>query len=356
MQFEIIPPGQLTSKQRARWRNLQQARFELRSPFLSPEFVDMVADVRDDIFIAVGRTARGDEGYLPFQKSGARVVPVGIGMNEWQALLAPQGMPWDTAGFLRAAEVRSCRFDHLVVDPRLSNLLLDEVNESPYLALREGYDAFLAEGERGSSQFWKQMQRKRRKLAREVGPLRFELHDTSEQAMPRLLEWKQQQHQRTGVLDIFQYAWVTDLLKAAADRRAGSFCGSLSGLWAGDRLLAVHLGLIDHDVAHVWYPTYDAHYGKYSPGILLFLELIRELCARGVNRLDFGPGPQSYKERFRSGQIPLAVGTVDRSPVAQALRSRYKAAKTWVKSSALAGTARFPAALLFRYRQWRAFR
>ena len=49
-----------------------------------------------------------------------------------------------------------------------------------------------------------------------------------------------------------------------------------SVLYVADQPAALHLGMCCRGVWHSWFPTYDVAFAKYSPGLLLLLELAGE--------------------------------------------------------------------------------
>ena len=89
------------------------------------------------------------------------------------------------------------------------------------------------------------------------------------------------------------------------------FAGMLSSVYAGDRLAAVHFGMRSHAVWHWWFPTYDLDLDKYSPGLILLLELARQAPGLGLIRLDLGRGHARYKTAFASGATPLIEGSIE---------------------------------------------
>jgi CelD/BcsL family acetyltransferase involved in cellulose biosynthesis len=100
----------------------------------------------------------------------------------------------------------------------------------------------------------------------------------------------------------------------------------LSTLHAGDRLAAAHFGMRSATVWHWWFPVYDPDLSKYSPGILLLLEMAREARGLGIRVIDFGKGDAEYKERLKTGDLALAEGTVETGRVAARLRRMVGAA------------------------------
>ena len=53
--------------------------------------------------------------------------------------------------------------------------------------------------------------RKQRQLERDHGPVCFGFHTADSHAFDRFVEWKSEQYQRTGTLNLFCVPWVYDL-------------------------------------------------------------------------------------------------------------------------------------------------
>lgn len=91
-----------------------------------------------------------------------------------------------------------------------------------------------------------------------------------------------------------------------------NFAGMLSSAYVGDRLAAVHFGMRSHTTWHWWFPTYDPKLDKFSPGLILLLELARRAPDFGLDRIDLGRGDERYKASFASATTPLCEGSVER--------------------------------------------
>jgi CelD/BcsL family acetyltransferase involved in cellulose biosynthesis len=182
-------------------------------------------------------------------------------------------------------------------------------------------------------------QRKARKAAREIGPLRFEFESFDRSVFDRLLAWKSSQLTKMRSFDVFHLEWVRNLLGELSRGGAAGCRGTLSALWAGDQLLAAHFGLRNDCVLHWWITAYDVQYERYSPGAILLLRLIDESARRGIRRIDLGKGTEPYKASFQSGTTALAEGAVARASWQQAAyRATYRL-RQWVRSSSLRGPA-----------------
>jgi hypothetical protein len=83
-------------------------------------------------------------------------------------------------------------------------------------------------------------------------------------------------------------------LRLAAER------GWLRGhvLYLKEEPMAFWLCTVYGNTAHLDFTGYDPNFRKYEIGTALFLRMVGELAAAGVQSLDFGLGSASYKERF----------------------------------------------------------
>ena len=85
----------------------------------------------------------------------------------------------------------------------------------------------------------------------------------------------------------------------------------LSLLYAGERLVAGHLGMRGQFVWHYWLPSYDPEMAKYSPGIILLLKMAEHASRVGIHTIDLGLGMSLYKQRLMSDSVTLAGGSVE---------------------------------------------
>ena len=165
------------------------------------------------------------------------------------------------------------------------------------------------------------MRRKRRKLAREVGPLRLEWHSAHTPLLETVFRWKSEQCRRTGSVDVFRRPWTRDLLHRIFETRTEQFEGVLSALYTGDQIAALHFGMRARHVLHWWFPVYNRSLQRYSPGGILLLGLAESASQRGVEIIDLGRGDDLYKTSFMTAANTVAEGSVRRgSPLAAAVR------------------------------------
>lgn len=339
MKVSVVAGRELSPDLRAGWHRLLDASPELASPFLRPEYVAAVASVRDDVFVGVLEDGGEAVGFFPFQKGLLRTGgPVGAPLCEYQALV---GGPPDLApkDLVAGCGLVAWEFDHLLAAQAPFAPFHLEVNESPVIDLTGGWEAYRDAVAARGSDLIKQGLRKTRKLEREVGPVRFEACVTDPKVLRRLLEWKSEQCRRTGIFDVFRFDWphaMVARLHAASD---AGLSGLLSAVYAGDELVAAHLGLRSGGVWHWWFPTYDVRFGRYSPGLILLLQMVMAADDLGVVRIDFGRGSEAYKLRARTGSVPVASGRVECPSLVTTLRKARRGTMSAVRNSPLARPA-----------------
>lgn len=339
LNLEVIDAGDLSADLVAAWERIQQSAPELRHPMVSTGFMLSVARHRSDVRIGVLRAGRGVIGFFPYQQERGGVGrPVGFRLNDYQAAILAPDADIDVAWMLRRCGLSSWHFDHLIATQRsfaAGHFLLED---SPYIDLSQGLDAYVA-SIAGRAR-WKSSMRNQERMAREAGPVRFEFHTTDDAAFRSLLEWKTGQIRRHGKRSVFEWPWVIDTLEALRVTSDPYCSGVLSALYAGDRLAAVHFGIRSREVLHWWITTYNQELKAYSPGALLLVRVIEEAARLGIRRIDLGKGSEPYKEKLQSDATPLASGAVCSTAWRHLFLRTSHVLQERVRSSALAGPAK----------------
>jgi CelD/BcsL family acetyltransferase involved in cellulose biosynthesis len=206
--------------------------------------------------------------------------------------------------------------------------------------LSEGFAAFLAAHRARGSGWVSQVPRKARKLGREVGELRFELSTKDPGVLSRLRDWKRAQRQRTRTSDPLDEPWAERLVAGCLAADGPDFAGVLSALYAGDELVAAHLGLRSRSTLDIWFPAYEPAREAYSPGLILLYELFDTAASAGVSRVDFGKGDARYKSSWMTGEEPLAEGSVDLRPLGRLVSGAASLGRQRLRGTRVAGPAR----------------
>jgi CelD/BcsL family acetyltransferase involved in cellulose biosynthesis len=129
-------------------------------------------------------------------------------------------------------------FDHLIDPNQCLSPCVRHIEPSPQIDISMGFDAYC----RGRKEVTG-LQTKQRRLERDKGALRFVADTDNPMAMWPLVHWKSEQYRRNGVHDIFRERWVNGVVQEISRMRDRAFSGMLSALYAGDTLIAVHLGM-----------------------------------------------------------------------------------------------------------------
>jgi CelD/BcsL family acetyltransferase involved in cellulose biosynthesis len=305
----VLPAGALGARALARWSELQRASPLYRSPFFRPEFTLAVAAVRD---VRVAVIQDGDEiaGLFPFERGRARSGrPVGKPFSDYHGPVLDAAAAIDPRELVRACGLATWSFDHLPAG--LSSYAPHALAEagSPCMDLSEGHETYLA-GRRAGSDVRGAL-RKARKLGREIGPLRLEPASEDPALLDRMVEWKRMQYAETGVRDVLAGHGSRALLQQVHATRGVEFAGMLSVLYAGDVVAGLQLGLRSGPVWHSWFPVYNPELHRYSPGLVLMLELAAAAPGLGIREIDLGKGDARYKQALATGSVALLEGSVD---------------------------------------------
>jgi len=307
----ILRPSELTTDQLAIWRKIVAADASLQSPFFQPEFTQAVGQVRDDVRVAVVQQNNAPVAFFPYQL-GTRGfgLPVGGKLNDFQGVIGqlPESLTIPT--LFRACGLASWGFDHLP-DTQLDFApWSSRSSASPYIDFSNGWQAYQEDRALAQSSIIRETKRKERKLARDAGTLRFEFHTEDDSVFDQLLTWKSAQRRATKTFDILQMNWARSVLETLRSTQTDNVQGCLSALYAGDRLIAAHFGLISHHVMHLWFPAYNVEFSNYSPGVCLMLNMLKAAELRGITRFDLGKGDERFKQRLSNGATNVCQGAV----------------------------------------------
>lgn len=326
LQYRCIRLREIDDALRRRWRELQaQAPALYDSAYFSAEYADHVAAVRPLAELLIVEDRHEIVALMPFQRAAfGRARPLGGTVSDFHGPLALPSAAIDWSRALPAMRCGVFEFDHLIC-PRPDWPIVGRSEfASPVIDLTGGYDALVA----GSS-YAKRTLSRARKAEREVGPLRFELHDPDPRLLDAMIGWKAAQFARTGVPNIFSVPWPRALLERILATRSPALTGLCSALWMGDRLVAVHVGMRSVRRVHYWFPTYDADFADYSPGIILLLHLAKATAADAASVIDLGRGDAVYKERLMTGAETVHQGSLERPSMLALARGTLRSAQAW---------------------------
>jgi CelD/BcsL family acetyltransferase involved in cellulose biosynthesis len=301
MKIRVAAGHELGPADRRAWASIQLAESAFSSPYFCPQYSAVVAAARTDIFVGVIEECGRPTGYFPFQLREPRCgEPVGGPLSNYQAVIARADCCWTPAEILHGCGLEQWEFHHLLAAQQHFRPFHAQYWPSPMIDLSGGFDAYAPRVRR--------LAKLRRRLEREAGPLRFEAHSTDARVLRQLLGWKSAQYLRSGYADRFATPWVVEVIERIHAAAEADFAGMLSALYAGDRLVAAHMGMRSQLVWHYWYPSYDREFARYSPGLLLLIEMARNAERLGVRVIDLGKGVAPYKRRLATGAVCVAEG------------------------------------------------
>ena len=342
VRVQVVSGAELDDTLISAWDHLIASDVRYQSPYLSPWFAKAVADVRDDVFVAVLEDQNGPRGFYPFQRNGTHATPVGGRLNDCQAVVVDPELAWSPKDLMQGSGLKLWDFDHMRGDQPQMQPFARVTDESPIIDLSDGLDAYLADRKASGGKRVNRTQSKWRKLVREHGgdsgeDVRFELLSNDRKALAQVIEWKLEQCRRTGTHPYFEERWTVDLVERLLDQDAPGCSGALSVLWVGDEIAAAHFGMTSRDVWHWWFPTYSHAWSNYSPGALLLLKLCEDVGtdAHSQSVVDLGKGEDAYKSSFANGAYPLIEGHVSRGSLYASARTFNRAARSWARQAPL---------------------
>ena len=106
--MKIIPLkiADLTSTHWESWQHWQGTNDELISPYFHPDFAKAVANVRDDVEVAVMTQSGETVGLFPFQRSrGKYGKPLAGRLSDYQAVIGPPNLTFNAEELVRCCEL-----------------------------------------------------------------------------------------------------------------------------------------------------------------------------------------------------------------------------------------------------------
>ncbi len=299
-QIRIATMLEITEAERSAWTAYASAPGAFASAFLHPTFADALASVRSDVRVAVVTEDAEPVAFLPFhQRRFETATALGLGVSDAQGMVVRPNTTVCAPEIVHAAHLGMLEFDHWVPAEVAPSRLWRAV-PAAVMDLSDGFEGYLAQENRKSRRLVKSLMQKRRKLEREVGEISIEFDCRDVTMLKRLMELKSAQYRRTGRSDRFAVPWIRSLLNELFIHRSDDVRGVLSVVRAGDTPIAYHFGLQAGEWLSLWFPVYEEAYGKYSPGLLQFLELARVANDNGVAYLDLNRGEEEFKQQLKS--------------------------------------------------------
>lgn len=317
MNVRVCLPGELGPAEIERWLAIRAQRPDLQNPFLSPSFAIAVGRARPSARVAVIEEEGRIVGFWAFERrAGGLAVPIGAGMCDCQGIVHEPDLALDVRSLLAAAHLSAWRFDHLIsTEAHLVEGTPDRC-PAPYIDLTMSFQDYLKTGERRARTLFQS----ERKMGREIGPVRFTFNVDDDHALDQLLAWKSAQYGRTGRQDRFANKANVQLIRELAQTRNPDLSGTLTTVYAGDRLAAAEFDIRSETVLAGWFPAHDCDLSLYSPGSMLKLHIIQIAGDTGLRRFEMGKGEEPYKQRLKTHDSVVCDGWMVRPCASAYLR------------------------------------
>lgn len=324
MRVTVVRPTELGASEAALWANYQRRSPVTAKPFLSLAFARAVGRARPGARVAVAEEAGRIEAFLAYELGpGGHAVPIGAPMNDLQGLVT-SGAPLDGQELVRKAGLRSWRFEHVpAAQAALAPHHYPRTGiDCPVIELGAGYAAYFeAVTARGRSVVSKSP-KQRRALERQLGPVSLEWHSARLEDLRQLFAWKSGKYDHTR--ELLSDPTTLPILEELAQSDDALCRGKVSVLHAGERPVAVDLGLVGPDDLCGWFTGFDPEAGRFSPGTIMLLALAEAAADQRLPRFDLGWGQHGYKFLLASTTYRLAGGVVWAGRAEAALRRWYR--------------------------------
>lgn len=295
LEFELKAVGALSVPERDSWRAFVAADPALRHPYFDLRYALAAADVAPGAGVAVVRRRGRPVGFLPFQRRGGVIQPLGAPLTDYHGVIAAPGERIALADLAARMGGRVFRFNGLVGGDAQPTWTMRRRLEAD---LSGGWSDWLSRRQADRGSVFKNLRRAERALARDLGPVRFTLGERDPAVLDHILTRKREQMERTGWPDIFGCGWTQALLHRLLASEDEDFGARLAVLRAGDRIVSAEIGLHGAGVRHLWFPIYEPDLRRYAPGQLMTLKTLEACAEQGLTRVDFGAGDESYKSTF----------------------------------------------------------
>lgn len=348
VRIDVVRPWELTACAVERWAALQAADPALDSPFLSPHWPRSVASAQRQggaergLRVAVLGGMADPKGFIAARVGAFTAIPAGAPMCDYQGLVAEPGLTLDPRRIAEAFGVGRFDFSHMLEDQALFAPLARGREDSFVIDVADGYAAYEAERRAAGVSALKDTDKKRRKVERELGPVTFAAFSRSRSDFDQLVAWKQGQWRATGQTDLFAAGWPLHLVRGLFASRDPDYGGILFTLHIGDRLAAAQLDLRGGRNIHSWIIGHDPAFERYSPGMLLFQDILRWMDGTPYSRLDLGSGDYRFKRELSNLRIGVTHGFIGAPSAAALMRETAYAVRRAAEALPLGRVSQLP--------------
>lgn len=273
LSVEITTPTQLSDADRHLWAEAVSLNPTLDSPYCTLAYIEAVFTVVPQARLIRLLHHSRTVGFLPLQMRGRVAQPLGAPLTDFHSLITRPDVSIDLAAVLRALDLH--RFEVAGWLGTDSAFTAGEVRERLYADLSGGFDGYYTEQRNQQKKFFRNAERCRRNLETAYPLVSFSWEVASEEIIDWVITRKRHQYARTGLHDVFACGWTREVLYALAQRRDGDL-RLMAGVYRnGTDIIAAEIGLCTSTDLHLWFPAYDRSAARHSPGILLWLDILK---------------------------------------------------------------------------------
>lgn len=329
MRLETIHPKELGQADIARWRAHQRVGAGAGSPYLTPDWAQLIGAARDDARVVV---IGGGAGYFGVQRL-SRFTAMGLGapITDYQGVVGEADLHTDAGALCRALKVGRIDLDHVLAGQQLFAGRAAGAEGSWIAEVGGGRELYEAALRTRRAEFVRQTDKKARKFERDHGRAEFRAPSDARADFETLLDWKNAQLRRSGQPAIWAAPWVAKTLGACFETRSAGFGGALFTLKLGERLAAAAFCLRSARVLHLWLIAHDNAFDAYSPGVQLARLIVGWAGENGFAEVDFGVGDYQYKRQLATTQRMLERGVVSSLSASGAARRAAHAFRAGVE-------------------------
>lgn len=350
MRVDNVHASKVSDGDIAAWRALLSADPELSSPYLTPDWTQLVARHRSDVRVAVFHDDIGAPlGFLPVQLGNhGAAMPVGGPICDYQAFIGPAG--FDLSEAAKALGVRRVDLTAGLANNAVGDALLTH-DKGHVVRFENGFQHWCDQRAATGSKTIARTRKNLAKLTRDQdGDVRVEAFSTDVGAFETLLRWKREQMRRTGVKDIFRRVWVNRVVRDCFAAPSGNpdFGSAMFVLRVRGAPAAVLFCLRARKTLHAWFIAHDKALSAHSPGLILLVEAIRVAAAAGYAEMDLGPGDYRFKESLATDARPVGAGFIGRPGLSAAFKTAQFQMRALVESLPVGPARQWPAKAMRR--------
>ncbi len=312
LEVDIRAPSDLAPAERAAWADWAAADPARDSPYFHPRYAEIASEFAPRAGLAVLR--QGDElvGFLPFQRRGGAIQPLGAPLTDYHGPILRPGAEVDLGQVLRRMGGEVMSFTGLTGAAPHAGAAV--IRHRLTADLSGGFGAYMARRCADHARFFQTRRRHEKGLARDHGEVEFSYSRDPGDALDWIIDNKRRQYRRTGQHDIFACGWTARLLHRLAEETGEDFGPRFSVLRVDGRIASAVMSLTAGAASHLWFPAYNHDYARFGPGMLTTIRMLEAAAAEGCRAFDFGPGQESNKAYFCEPAAPVAEGRLVARP------------------------------------------